>query len=141
MLFSSSVRCCFACSRCCSAILHSHLTEGVGCTFQPWSGTLDDSRDELSRFRQTDHTGHVRYTVYQHYRHLLQGSVHSICYYNDLKDVLLDLFHCLVIYTPSMMQETDVPASISCQIICIFSSALSLNLPRRTQPKKLTRTG
>ena len=79
LLVSSCDRCWFACSECCSAILHSHLKEEAGCTFQPWSGTLDDSRDELSRFRQTNHTGHVRYTVYQHHCHLLEGDMHSIC--------------------------------------------------------------
>ena len=54
-------------SRRCSAVPYSHETNLarriVEITFQSWSCTLDGSRGELSHFRQTGQTGHVRYII------------------------------------------------------------------------------
>ena len=118
LLVTSPDRCWFACSECCSAILHSHLKEGVGCTIQPWSGTLDDSQDELSPCRQTDHTGHVRYTVYQHYRHLLHGRMHPIC--------KTSCWICVIAWSP--VHHYDTTDRRSCKHIMSYSLYLQEHL-------------
>ena len=67
LMISFCDNCCSVRSRRCSAFLYSHETSFarrvVEITFQSWSCTLDGYRDELSHFRQTGQTGHVRYII------------------------------------------------------------------------------